>query len=106
MKTLITCIGFSFLIGLSSQAQVTETYTGRATGITLDVFGLPIVLGDTGPLPSQGGSLSTSLGDISIPFENGGTLGIDLVDVSVVGQGTSTQSEASVATVDFVFGPV
>ncbi len=83
---------------VDSEAQ---TYSGRATGIKATVItgiapGVTTAVTDSGPLPSAGGSIT--LGSASANITNILTAGASTVTTS--GSGTSSQSTASVATLD------
>lgn len=77
------------------------SFSGQATGVkaTAPVVG-NVVLADTGPLPSSGGSLQTSLLNPSVP----GLLTAEVFHASTVGQGDRSRSEASVANVTLTAG--
>lgn len=70
------------------------TYSGRATVVRADVDGLsPVVLSDTGALPSSGGARETSLLTASVE----GLLTARVLHAAVVGQNERAHAEASVA---------
>jgi len=73
------------------------TYSGQATGakVTLPLLD-PIVLSDTGPLPSSGGALEASLVKAEVP----GVLTAGVLGASTIGQGNESRSEASAADAD------
>ena len=73
-----------------------NTYSGQATVVRTTVLGASIVLADTGPLPSNGGSRDATLFTASVP----GLLTADLLDATTVGDGDISHSHASVADVD------
>jgi hypothetical protein len=71
-----------------------NTFSGQATVVRATVLGLqPIILSDTGPLPSSGGALNTSLLSAQVQ----GLLTAEVLHASTVGQGNASRSEASVA---------
>jgi hypothetical protein len=70
------------------------TFSGQATVVRATVSGLPpVVLSDTGPLPSSGGAQEASLLEASVP----GLLTAQVLHASTVGHGNHSRSEASVA---------
>src|SRR5215471_5168744 len=79
----------------------TTTFSGRATVVraTAPVVGT-IVLSDTGDLPSSGGAQEASLLSVSEP----GLLTADTLHATTIGQGNSSQSEASVASLTLTAG--
>ena len=94
-------IPVALLLGLVAgpvSAQAAETtYSGRAVVVQAQVLGLqPVVLADTGYLPSSGGAQEASLLGASVP----GLLTANVLHAATVGQGNQTRSAASVADVD------
>jgi hypothetical protein len=57
-------------------------------------------LGDSGPLPTNGGALETSLLNANVP----GLLTAEVLHASTVGQGNRSRSEASVANLNLTVG--
>ncbi|HUR97759.1 MAG TPA: carboxypeptidase-like regulatory domain-containing protein [Pyrinomonadaceae bacterium] len=89
----------SFVVTVASAAG--QTYSGRATGIKATVItgvapGVTSSVTDSGPLPSAGGSIT--LGSATANITNILTAGASTVTTS--GSGTTSQSSASVATLD------
>ena len=72
------------------------TFSGDATVLRATVLGVPIVVGEAGPLDESGGAKEFSLLTIS-PGETGGILSADVVHAATVGQGNHSRAEASVA---------
>src|SRR2546425_5837528 len=77
---------------LATAASAT-TYSGRATVVQAGVLGQQINLGDTGPLPPEGGAQEKSLLDATVPE----LLSVEILHASTVGEGNHSRSEASVA---------
>ena len=73
-------------------ASAQTTYSGQATALSASVFGNTLVFGDTGPLPSGGGSLSASLTDLNLL----GLASVGVLNGSTSGSGTSSNSSSSV----------
>jgi hypothetical protein len=77
-----------------SLAAAQTSFSGQATVIRASVLGFaPIVLSDTGPLPSSGGAQEASLLEASVQ----GLLSASVLHAATVGQGDQSRSEASVA---------
>jgi len=73
------------------------TFSGDATVLRATVLGLPIVLGEAGPVPEGGGAEEFSLLSVSRD-QTGGLLSAEAVHATVVAQGNSSNAEASVAS--------
>lgn len=85
------------MVGPASAQAAATTYTGRAAVVQAQLLGLqPVVLADTGYLPSSGGAQEASLLSASVP----GLLTANVLHASTVGQGNQTRSEASVVDLD------
>ena len=54
------------LCPLTVLAQGTTTFSGQATALKANALGISIVLADTGPLPSTGGSITRDLPNINV----------------------------------------
>ena len=84
----------TLILGLIAPSQVlANSFSGQATVVNANVLGLPVVLGDTGPLPPEGGSQDASLLDASVPS----WLSVSVVHATTVAMGDASRSEASVA---------
>jgi len=101
-RLLIPALLLTGLVAGPASAQAADTtYKGRATVVQATVLGLaPIVLADTGALPSSGGAQEASLLSAKVP----GLLTANVLHATTVGQGNQTRSEASVADVDLTAG--
>jgi len=84
---------------LATAASAT-TYSGRATVVQAGVLGQQINLGDTGPLPPEGGAQEKSLLDATVPE----LLSVEILHASTVGEGNHSRSEASVAQLSVAAG--
>jgi hypothetical protein len=84
----------TFLLALPKHglAQAT-TYRGEAVVAEVRALFVNVALSDTGPLPSNGGSLSTSLLNATVP----GLVGLHLLNADTQGVNSRTDSQASVA---------
>jgi hypothetical protein len=86
--------------GLLAWTQPAVAFSGEATVVSATVLGIKTTISDTGPLPSSGGALQTSLLSISVP----GLLTADVAHATTIGQGDGARSEASVADVGLTAG--
>jgi hypothetical protein len=77
-------------------AASSTTFSGDATVLRATVLGLPIVMGEAGPVPEAGGAEEFSLLSVS-GDQTGGLLSAEAVHATVVAQGNSSNAEASVA---------
>ena len=82
---------------LSTASPTSTTFSGDATVLRATVLGLPIVLGEAGPVPEGGGAEEFSLLSVSRD-QTGGLLSAEAVHATVVAQGNSSSAEASVAS--------
>jgi len=98
----IMLVGLQVLpIPVIAEAQQTTTFSGQATVVRATVLGFkPVLLSDTGPLPSSGGAQQASLLSASVP----NLLSVDVLHATTVGQGDRSRSEASVADVSLTVG--
>jgi len=78
-------------------AATSTTFSGDATVLRATVLGLPIVVGEAGPVPEGGGAEEFSLLSVSRD-QTGGLLSAEAVHATVVAQGNSSSAEASVAS--------
>src|SRR5207253_3018772 len=83
-----------------SLASSSTTFSGQATALKATVAGTTLTFGDTGRLPSSGGSEESSLLNATVP----GQLSAEVLHATTVGQGDRSRSEASVASVSLTVG--
>jgi hypothetical protein len=76
------------------------TFSGQATVVRGTVAGIPILVADTGPLPSSGGSLDATLLTENIP----GVLDAEVLAATAIGQGNTSNAEATVASLTLTAG--
>jgi hypothetical protein len=80
--------------GTTPSATQATSFSGQATVVQATVLNLPpVTLENAGPLPPAGGADESSLLNASVP----GLLSADVLHASTIGQGNSSESEASVA---------
>ncbi len=71
------------------------SFSGEATVLRATILGNTVPpVSDTGPLPSSGGNLQTSLLNVNVP----GLASAAVAHATTIGQGNNSSSEASVAT--------
>ena len=74
-----------------------STFGGRATVVQANALGIgSVVLSDTGNLDSTGGATTASLLSASVA----GLVAVNVMHATAVGEGSSSQSEASVANLN------
>jgi hypothetical protein len=76
------------------------SYSGRATVVEATVLGVSDTLVDAGPLPPSGGAAEASLLNASVP----GLVTAEVLHATTIGQGNSSESEASVAELALTVG--
>src|SRR5438067_6069225 len=89
----------SLSLGAPASANATA-FSGRATGVTGQVLGVPILISDTGPLPAAGGAEQASLLSESVP----GILTVDVLHATTVGSGDRSRAHVSVADLTLTAG--
>ncbi len=77
-----------------ANAQAT-TYSGHARPLSVSAFGASVAIGDTGPLPSSGGSQSASLTTLNVL----GLVTVGVLQGTTSGSGTQSTSQASLLSV-------
>jgi len=95
-------IGLSVLLALTpvmTFAQTT-TFSGQAVAVRAYALGLSLALSDTGPLPTTGGNLKTSLVSVNII----GLVSAEALSSAASGSGTTSQSQSSVANLNLLGG--
>jgi len=95
-------IGLSVLLALTpvmTFAQTT-TFSGQAVAVRANALGLSLALSDTGPLPTTGGNLKTSLVSVNII----GLVSAEALSSAASGSGTTSQSQSSVANLNLLGG--
>ncbi len=92
---LTAILAFSPLAGF---AQAATTFSGEAVALRANALGISLSLSDTGPLPSRGGNLSTSVASVNVL----GLASADALKSTASGSGTSSQSQSSVANLNLL----
>jgi hypothetical protein len=78
-----------------ASAQAATSYSGHARPLSVSAFGASVSVGDTGALPSSGGSLSASLTNLNVL----GLASVGLLQGTTSGSGSQSTSQASLANV-------
>src|SRR3954470_15389197 len=117
LPTLLCCAAFcSSLLAASSNASpnanknkssppaaTATTYSGRAVALDIEDVQVPvagpIILADTGPLPTAGGSLEAGISDYTLLGTDGVTvaLGVDFAHAATAGSGPETTSDSTLS---------
>jgi hypothetical protein len=100
-STIAICLAAILAFGPATTfAQATNTFSGQAAALRGSAVGLALALSDTGPLPSSGGNLKTSLASVNVL----GLVSADVLSGAASGSGSSSQSQASVANLSLLGG--
>jgi hypothetical protein len=81
-------------VGVSSASAATS-FSGQARPLSVSAFGASVNIGNTGPLPSSGGSQSASLTNLNVL----GFVTVGLLQGTTSGSGSQSTSSASLVTV-------
>ncbi|MDX6450745.1 MAG: hypothetical protein QOH16_794 [Gaiellaceae bacterium] len=79
----------------ATNASAATSYSGQARPLSVSAFGAGVSIGNTGPLPSTGGSQSASLTNLSVL----GLATVGLLQGTTSGSGNQSASQASLASV-------
>ena len=94
---LMAILVFSPLVSL---AQAATTYSGEAAALKASALGISLSLADTGPLPSSGGNLSTSVASVNVA----GLASAEALKSTTSGSGASSQSQSRASNVSLLGG--
>jgi trimeric autotransporter adhesin len=104
-KKAITAVCLAAFLALSPAvglAQSTTTFSGEGVALKATALGISLGLGDTGALPSSGGSLSNSVASVNLA----GIVSADALKSSTSGSGSSSQSQSTLQDVSLLNGLV
>jgi hypothetical protein len=90
----VAVVAAAVTVGVGS-AQAATSYSGQARPLSVSAFGAIASVGDTGPLPSSGGSLSASLTNLNVL----GLATVGLLQGTTSGNGSQSTSQASLVSV-------
>jgi len=86
---------------VASFAQAT-THSGQAVALRASALGIQLALSDTGPLPTSGGNLTTSVASVNVL----GLASADVLRSATSGSGSSSQSQSSIQNLSLLGGLV
>jgi len=101
-KNSTIAISLMTILTLGPAVSLAATYSGEAAALKASALGINVALADTGPLPSGGGNLKTSLASVSLL----GLASADALSSTTSGSGTSSQSQSSIANLNLLGGLV
>lgn len=85
-----------------SFAQKATTFSGGAVALKANALGVSLALADTGPLPSNGGNMSTSVASVNVA----GIASANSLRSATSGSGSSSQSQSTLQDVNLLNGLV
>jgi hypothetical protein len=91
---LVAAVVAAFTVGVGN-AQAATSYSGHARPLSVTAFGAGVNIGDTGELPSTGGSLSASLTNLNVL----GFVTVGLLQGTTSGSGDQATSASSLVSV-------
>lgn len=98
---VVTCLTAILAFGpVASFAQAATTFSGEAVALKANAVGVSLAVADTGPLPSSGGNLKTSLASVNVL----GLVSSDTLSSSTSGSGTTSQSQSTVESLSLLGG--
>ena len=92
---LVSAVVVVAAIAGATNASAATSYSGQARPLSVSAFGAGVSIGDTGPLPSSGGSQSASLADLNVL----GFVRVGLLQGTTSGTGDQSASQASLVSV-------
>jgi hypothetical protein len=101
-KTTTIVISLMTILTFGPAVSLAATYSGEAAALKASALGINASLADTGPLPSGGGNLKTSLATVNLL----GLASAEALSSATSGSGTSSQSQSSVADLNLLGGLV
>ena len=97
---IIACLTAILVFSPLGFAQAATSFSGEAVALRANALGISLTAADTGPLPSTGGNLSTSLAKVNVL----GLASADALTSTASGSGTSSQSESRLANLNLLNG--
>jgi len=82
-------------ISASAASAAPSSYSGQARPLSVSAFGVGASVGDTGPLPSSGGSQTAALTNLNVL----GLVSVGLLEGTTSGSGDKSTSSASLVSV-------
>ena len=93
--TLVVAVLAVAAVAGATNARAATAYSGHARPLSVSAFGAAVNVGDTGALPTSGGSQSASLLNLNVL----GLVTVGLLQGTTSGSGDQSASSASVASV-------
>lgn len=94
LGVVVAAVVAAVTFGVSSASAATS-YSGQARPLSVSAFGAGVSIGDTGALPSSGGSKSAALLDLNVL----GFVTVGVLKGTTTGSGDQSASQASLLTV-------
>jgi hypothetical protein len=94
VAVVISMAALAATVGVAGASAATA-YSGQARPLSVTAFGASVSVGDTGPLPTSGGSQSAALLNLNVL----GFVTVGLLQGSTSGSGDQSTSQASLVTV-------
>jgi hypothetical protein len=95
ISILATVFALAAAVGASTASAAATSYSGHARPLSVTAFGVGVAIGDTGELPSTGGSNTASLTNVNLL----GLASVGLLQGSTSGSGDQSTSSASLVSV-------
>jgi hypothetical protein len=95
LSILAAVFALAAAVGASTASAAATSYSGHARPLSVTTFGVGVAIGDTGELPSTGGSRSASLTNVNLL----GLASVGLLQGSTSGSGDQSTSSASLVSV-------
>ena len=92
---VVAVLALAAAISVSAASAAPSSYSGQARPLSISAFGVAASVGDTGPLPSTGGSQSASLTSVNLL----GLVSVGLLQGTTSGSGDKAASQASLVSV-------
>ena len=101
-STIAVCMAVLMAVSPVASFAQAATFSGQAVALRAIAVGIALALSDTGPLPSSGGNLKTSVASVNVL----GLVSAEALSSTTSGSGSTSQSQSSVANLDLLGGLV
>jgi len=95
ISILTAVFALAAAVAASTASAAATSYSGHARPLSVTTFGVGVAIGDTGELPSTGGSESASLTDVNLL----GLASVGLLEGTASGKSDQSTSQASLVSV-------
>jgi hypothetical protein len=99
-SSIAICLTAILILAPVAASAQTNTFSGQAVAVRASAVGVALALSDTGPLPSSGGNLKTSLASVNVL----GLVSADVLSSATSGSGSSSQSQSAVLDLNLLGG--